>query len=353
MEFLLLFLVSGSLLLPSLGLAVLGQEGRQLVHLNEPSQAGVHVSVAHKDLPMVASSVLGAESWLRTHVLAHYPSEHIRAIVVGRGVTCNHGQELVWLRLSHAIKNLHHSLVRWGLVDDIKVTSDSPLCARDIVVLQRRLYGRHHLPSSAMFPPLQPPAASTYMSPPAGVPLSFAPNYPPEVVPAVPPTEVVPPHSPIFAPASPPPVVSATPPLTMPSTSPTSTPASPPEVTGGMAPSAMSPPCLAPPTATMSPPPWSGGGNGGGLWCVAKPTVPEDKLQEAMDYACSQDGVNCQEIAAGGSCFYPDNIASHASYAFNSYWQKMKQIGGSCNFGGTALLINSDPSYLQCRFMLS
>lgn len=86
---------------------------------------------------------------------------------------------------------------------------------------------------------------------------------------------------------------------------------------------------------------------------MAKPTVPEDKLQEAMDYACSQDGVDCQEIAAGGSCFYPDNIASHASYAFNSYWQKMKQIGGSCNFGGTALLISSDPSYLQCRFMLS
>jgi hypothetical protein len=103
----------------------------------------------------------------------------------------------------------------------------------------------------------------------------------------------------------------------------------------------------------MSPPPWSGeGGNGGGLWCVAKPTVPEDKLQEAMNYACSQDGVDCQEITAGGSCFYPDNIASHASYAFNSYWQKMKQIGGSCNFGGTALLINSDPSMTSLIYAL-
>ncbi|RCV43179.1 hypothetical protein SETIT_9G274400v2 [Setaria italica] len=351
MEFLLLFLVSGSLLLPSLGLAVSGQEARQLVHLNGPSQTGVHVSVARKDLPMVASSVLGAESWLRTHVLAQYPSEHITAIVVGRGVTCNHGQELLRLRLLHAVKNLHHSLVRWGLVDDIKVTSASPVCARDRAVLQRRLYGRHHLP--ATFRPPQPPVASTYMPPPPGVALSFAPNYPPEVVPSVPPTAAVPPHSPAV-PASPPSMVSASPPLTMPSTPPTSIPASPPEVTGGMAPSATPPPCLAPPTAAMSPPPWSGeGGNSGGLWCVAKPTVPEDKLQEAMDYACSQDGVDCQEIAAGGSCFYPDNIASHASYAFNSYWQKMKQIGGSCNFGGTALLINSDPSYLQCRFMLS
>ncbi|CAN6305446.1 unnamed protein product [Urochloa humidicola] len=351
MEFLLLFLISGSLLLPSLGLAVSGQEARQLVHLNGPSQTSVHVSVAHKDLHMVASSVLGAESWLRIHVLAHYPSEHITSIVVGRGVTCNHGQELLWLRLSHAVKNLHHSLVRWGLADDIKVTSPSPMCTRNRAILQRRLYGRHHLPPSAT---ITPPAPSTYMPPPPGLPLSFAPNYPPEVVPSVPPTVAVPPHSPVSMPASPPPVASASPPLTKPSTPPNSTPAGPPEMTVGMAPSGVPPPCWAPPTAPMSPPPWSGdAGNGGGLWCVAKPTVPEDKLLEAMDYACSQDGVDCQEIAAGGSCFYPDNIASHASYAFNSYWQKMKKIGGSCNFGDTALLINSDPSYLQCRFMLS
>uniref|UniRef100_A0A0A8Y3H0 Uncharacterized protein n=1 Tax=Arundo donax TaxID=35708 RepID=A0A0A8Y3H0_ARUDO len=355
MELLVLFLVvSGSLLLPSLGLAVSGQEAHELAHLHEPSQSGVHVSVAHTNLPMVASSVLGAESWLRTHVLAHYPSKHITAIVVGHGVACNHGQELVSLRLSHAVKNLHHSLVRWGLVDDVKVTTASTVCVRNRGVLKRRLYGRHHLPPASTFPPPQPPAASTYAPPPPGVPLSFAPNSPPEVVPSVPPTAAVPAHSPVAVPASPPPAVSASPPATMPSSPPMSVPASPPQVAGGMAPTVMPPPCLAPPAAAMSPPPWSGeGGNDGGLWCVAKPTVPEDKLQEAMDYACSQDGVDCQEIAAGGSCFYPDNIASHASYAFNSYWQKMKQIGGSCNFGGTAVLINSDPSYLQCRFMMN
>ncbi|XP_062204945.1 sulfated surface glycoprotein 185 [Phragmites australis] len=355
MEFLVLFLVvSSSLVLPSLGLAVSGQEEHELVHLHEPSQAGVHVSVAHEELRMVASSVLGAESWLRTHVLAHYPSEHITTIVVGHGVTCNHGCELLSLRLSHAVKNLHHSLVRWGLVDDIKVTAASTMCVRDRGVLKRRLYGRHHLPPSLTFPPPQPPAGLTNLPPPPGVPLSFAPNYPPEVVPSVPPTSTVPVRSPVAVPASPPPAVSASPPSTMPSSPPTSTPASPPEAADGIAPLAMPPPCLAPQAAAMSPPPWSseGGNGGGGLWCVAKPTVPEDKLQEAMDYACGQDGVDCQEIAAGGRCFYPDNIASHASYAFNSYWQKMRRIGGDCNFGGTAVLINSDPSYLQCRFML-
>ncbi|TVU30785.1 hypothetical protein EJB05_22426 [Eragrostis curvula] len=355
MEFLaVLLLVSGSLLLPSLGLAVSGQEAHELVHLHEPSQSGVHVSVARTDLTTVSASVLGAESWLRTHVLARYPSERITSIVVGHGVACNHGQELlVSLRLSHAAKNLHHSLVRWGLAGDIKVTTSMTACAtKDRVgVLQRRLYGRHHLPPAATFPPRKPPVGTTFATPPPpGVPLSFAPNSPPEVVPSVPPTASAPVSPPVAAaPASPPPTVYANPPATIPSNPPTSTPASPPDVAGGMAPSALPPPCqLPPPAAAMSPPPWSGeGGNGGGLWCVAKPTVPEDKLQEAMDYACGQDGVDCQEIAAGGSCFYPDNIASHASYAFNSYWQKMRRIGGSCDFGGTAVLIHSDPSSWQ------
>ncbi|KAL6643268.1 hypothetical protein ACP70R_021449 [Stipagrostis hirtigluma subsp. patula] len=351
MEFLVLLLVANSLLLPSLGLAVSGQEAHELVHLHEPSQPGEHaVSVAPTELPMVASSVLGAESWLRTHVLARYPSKRITTIVVGHGIACtSHGHELLSLRLSHAAKNLHHSLVRWGLAGDIKIAAASTACAAETGrgALSRRLYGRHHLPPSPTLPPPQPPVGTTYSAPPPpGVPLSFAPNPPPEVVPSLPPTAAAPASSPVAAPASPPPHVSTRPPFTFPSSPPASVPASPPEAASGIAPSAMPPPCLAPapPAAAMSPPPWSGdGGNAGGYWCVAKPTVPEDKLQEAMDYACSQDGVDCQEIAAGGSCFYPDNIASHASYAFNSYWQKMKGIGGSCNFGGTAVLINSDP----------
>ncbi|XP_040384321.1 translation initiation factor IF-2 [Oryza brachyantha] len=334
MEFLaLLLLVSNSLLLPSLGLAVSGQEAHGVARLHErPSPAGARVSVAQAELAMVASSVLGAESWLRAHVLARYPSNHITAIAVGRGVSCGgYGQEQ--LRVARAAKNLHHALVRWGLVGDIKIDASSASCVEEGGALKRRLYGMHHLP---------PPSVTS--PPPPGVPLSFAPNSPPEVVPSVPPAGAAPPSTPVVAPAP-----ASPPPMAMPAT--------PPDAAGGMAPSVMPAPCLAAPpaVAAMSPPPLSGeGGNGGGgLWCVAKPTVPLDRLQEAMDYACSQDGVDCQEVSAGGSCFYPDTIAAHASYAFNSYWQKMKRIGGSCGFGGAAVLINSDPSYLQCRFMLS
>ncbi|KAL9689388.1 hypothetical protein QQ045_009773 [Rhodiola kirilowii] len=89
-----------------------------------------------------------------------------------------------------------------------------------------------------------------------------------------------------------------------------------------------------------------------GLWCVAKPSVPAEKLQVGMDYACGAGGADCEEIRPYGSCFYPDTVIAHASYAFNSYWQKHKKLGGSCSFGGTAMLINADPSFMHCRFVL-
>lgn len=86
---------------------------------------------------------------------------------------------------------------------------------------------------------------------------------------------------------------------------------------------------------------------------MAKPSVPEETLQEAMGYACGEGGADCQEIMPNGSCFNPDTAVAHASYAFNSYWQKNKRNGGTCSFGGTAMIINSDPSFLHCRFVLS
>ncbi|PHT51913.1 hypothetical protein CQW23_06375 [Capsicum baccatum] len=81
-----------------------------------------------------------------------------------------------------------------------------------------------------------------------------------------------------------------------------------------------------------------------GLWCVAKPSVPPETLQEALNYACGDEGADCEAISLTRSCYYPDTVVDHDSYAFNSYWQKTKSIGGTWGFGGTAMLINSDPS---------
>lgn len=90
----------------------------------------------------------------------------------------------------------------------------------------------------------------------------------------------------------------------------------------------------------------------GPVWCVAKPNVPAETLQGAMDYACGEGGADCDAIRPQGSCYAPDTVVAHASYAFNSYWQKNKRSGGTCGFGGTAMLINADPSKPFLIFLL-
>ena len=79
------------------------------------------------------------------------------------------------------------------------------------------------------------------------------------------------------------------------------------------------------------------------LKVAAKPTVLNPVLQHAMDYACGA-GADCKSIQPNGLCYLPDTMVAHASFAFNNYWKKNKNIGGTCDFGGTAMLITMDPS---------
>jgi hypothetical protein len=53
---------------------------------------------------------------------------------------------------------------------------------------------------------------------------------------------------------------------------------------------------------------------------------------------------DCKPIQHGGACFDPDTLVSHASYAFNNYYQQNGNSDIACNFGGTATLTNIDPS---------
>ncbi|XP_078430129.1 carbohydrate-binding X8 domain superfamily protein isoform X2 [Wolffia australiana] len=84
-------------------------------------------------------------------------------------------------------------------------------------------------------------------------------------------------------------------------------------------------------------------------WCVADEQTTDDALQAALDWACGPDGGNCSLIQPGRPCFVPNSLKSHASYAFNSYWQKFKNKGGSCYFSGAAVVTDSDPSFRSCR----
>ncbi|KAK8962806.1 Glucan endo-1,3-beta-glucosidase 1 [Platanthera guangdongensis] len=107
-------------------------------------------------------------------------------------------------------------------------------------------------------------------------------------------------------------------------------------------------PTLTPPIPTMTPEnPDTAPGMGtplssGQSWCIASQTASQTTLQVALDYACGYGGADCAEIQPGSSCYNPNTIRDHASYAFNSYYQK-NPVPTSCDFGGTAVITNVDP----------
>ncbi|KAI6693995.1 hypothetical protein NL676_021705 [Syzygium grande] len=84
-------------------------------------------------------------------------------------------------------------------------------------------------------------------------------------------------------------------------------------------------------------------------WCVARSDASEQALQRALDYACGS-GADCAPIQASGLCYLPNSLQAHASYAFNSFYQRKAMAPGSCDFAGTATVAASDPSYGSCVY---
>ncbi|KAG6404955.1 hypothetical protein SASPL_132533 [Salvia splendens] len=97
------------------------------------------------------------------------------------------------------------------------------------------------------------------------------------------------------------------------------------------------------PLSTNSPTPSAGS------WCIASSSVSQAALQLALDYACGHGGADCSPIQQGGGCFAPNTLRHHASFAFNTYYQK-NPIPTSCNFGGAAVTTSIDPSYETCQY---
>ncbi|PHU17831.1 Glucan endo-1,3-beta-glucosidase 4 [Capsicum chinense] len=194
-----------------------------------------------------------------------------------------------------------------------------------------------------------------YTSPPllSGAVPPISPNSPPVGISTPPPTSVPPspekssPYG-TFNPPLTPSGAMSTPLLpTSPPPSPLSPSAQTPQHNAPMPPAVNQPPTNNSHSSSPPPPPPKKAENV--VWCVAKPTVPADLIQQALDYACGS-GAGCDVIQPNGACYQPATLLSHASYAFNSCWQKKKQGGGTCDFGGTAMLVTVDPSYDQCRF---
>jgi len=92
-------------------------------------------------------------------------------------------------------------------------------------------------------------------------------------------------------------------------------------------------------------------------WCIAKPNLANSYYQGALDWVCGplsgQGQVNCGPINSGQSCFLPDTYQSHASWAFNSYYQTHGQTAQACDFQGTAMITTTDPSTSTCPYAAS
>ncbi|KAJ4815296.1 hypothetical protein LUZ62_027862 [Rhynchospora pubera] len=95
----------------------------------------------------------------------------------------------------------------------------------------------------------------------------------------------------------------------------------------------------------------SGSGSGNGIpetWCVADPTAGQQMLQMALDFACGEGGADCTAIQPGATCYEPNTIEAHASYAFNSYYQKNGRGLWTCDFGGIAHVVSQAPKIGKC-----
>ncbi|GAB2224802.1 hypothetical protein Droror1_Dr00005579 [Drosera rotundifolia] len=103
------------------------------------------------------------------------------------------------------------------------------------------------------------------------------------------------------------------------------------------------------PAAATTVPTIAAAASSGGAWCIASPSASQTALQVALDYACGYGGADCTAIQPGGSCYNPNTIRDHASYAFNDYYQK-NPVSTSCVFGGVAQLNYTDPSSGTCHY---
>uniref|UniRef100_A0A7C9ERX1 glucan endo-1,3-beta-D-glucosidase n=1 Tax=Opuntia streptacantha TaxID=393608 RepID=A0A7C9ERX1_OPUST len=97
------------------------------------------------------------------------------------------------------------------------------------------------------------------------------------------------------------------------------------------------------------------GGNGtnstGTSWCIASSNATEADLENALNWACGQGNVDCTAIQPSQPCYEPDTLVSHASYAFNSYYQQNGATDVACSFGGAGVKVTEDPSYDKCLYL--
>lgn len=112
----------------------------------------------------------------------------------------------------------------------------------------------------------------------------------------------------------------------------------------GSPPNTAVPPSTGTPPTIGTPPPGSVTPSPPGqTWCVAIENAGEDKLKSAMEYACGEGGADCGPIQPGSTCYNPNTLEAHASYAFNSFYQRKGREHAACDFNGAAYVVDEPP----------
>ncbi|KAJ1292873.1 hypothetical protein BS78_01G023600 [Paspalum vaginatum] len=170
------------------------------------------------------------------------------------------------------------------------------------------------------------------------------------------PTTMPPPFAnPVAAPTTPGSVTNPAAPVTNPATTPVTNPATTypyPQQgagAGGMPTAPVYQPPATMPGGTVQP---AAPTTAGQTWCVAKTGLTDLALQNGIDYACGIGGADCSAIQPMGTCYNPNTMQAHASYAFNSYYQR-NPSPASCDFGGAGMLVNVNPSSGTCMYQTS
>lgn len=88
-----------------------------------------------------------------------------------------------------------------------------------------------------------------------------------------------------------------------------------------------------------------------GTWCIASSNASELDLQSALDWACGAGNVDCSAVQPSQPCYQPDTTLSHASFAFNNYYQQNGATDIACGFGGVGVKTTQNPSYDKCLYM--
>ncbi|CAF1808768.1 BnaC04g05840D [Brassica napus] len=83
-----------------------------------------------------------------------------------------------------------------------------------------------------------------------------------------------------------------------------------------------------------------------GKWCVAKQEATDAQLGANIDWVCSQ-GIDCKTISPSGTCF-DNRLKTLASFIMNVYYQSNGGSEDACSFGGSGIVVTTDPSTSTC-----